>query len=306
MAIASLGYVGIESSAYREWETFGPQILGLGLAEDEDLPDTVFLKADDRHHRLAVHDGHRNKLSYLGWELQDDEQFHVAVEHLERRGITPTPGSAELCAARKVRELVRLTDPAGFTHELFYGQLAQPNSFAPGRPLRGRFVTGEQGFGHVALIVPDLEAEDAFVRSILGFRPTDEINMVMTLRFYHLNRRHHTLALSPVRGIRGIQHLMLELTDLDDVGTALDLAKANKVEVTTSLGRHTNDHMVSFYLRTPSGFDIEYGWGAVAVEDQQNWVYSTMSSASIWGHEMLAFSPPTAVEDLTEAVVTNE
>jgi hypothetical protein len=34
-----------------------------------------------------------------------------------------------------------------------------------------------------------------------------------------------------------------------------------------NLGKHTNDHMVSFYLRTPSGFNVEYGWGAREMDD---------------------------------------
>ena len=28
-----------------------------------------------------------------------------------------------------------------------------------------------------------------------------------------------------------------------------------------TLGTHTNDRMTSFYVRTPSGFEIEYGFG---------------------------------------------
>ena len=36
--------------------------------------------------------------------------------------------------------------------------------------------------------------------------------------------------------------------------------------MTVSLGRHTNDEMISFYLRTPSGFDIEYGFGGKTVD----------------------------------------
>ena len=34
-----------------------------------------------------------------------------------------------------------------------------------------------------------------------------------------------------------------------------------------TLGRHTNDLMTSFYVRTPSGFEIEYGTGGLVVDD---------------------------------------
>jgi 3,4-dihydroxy-9,10-secoandrosta-1,3,5(10)-triene-9,17-dione 4,5-dioxygenase len=34
-----------------------------------------------------------------------------------------------------------------------------------------------------------------------------------------------------------------------------------------TLGTHTDDRMTSFYLRTPSGFEIEYGCGGRFVDD---------------------------------------
>ncbi len=62
-------------------------------------------------------------------------------------------------------------------------------------------------------------------------------------------------------GRNGIHHLMMELMMLDDVGQGYDLALGEKGRVATTLGRHINDQMVSFYARTPSDFFIEYGWG---------------------------------------------
>lgn len=56
-----------------------------------------------------------------------------------------------------------------------------------------------------------------------------------------------------------------------------------QVPIMMHLGRHTNDHMVSFYLRTPSGFAVEYGWGAREVDDR-TWQVQVHTSASIWGH----------------------
>ena len=50
-----------------------------------------------------------------------------------------------------------------------------------------------------------------------------------------------------------------------------------------SLGRHTNDMMTSFYVRTPSGFEIEYGTGGLLV-DEENWKVETYDATSFWGH----------------------
>jgi hypothetical protein len=42
--------------------------------------------------------------------------------------------------------------------------------------------------------------------------------------------------------------------------------------------------MTSFYMRTPSGFDVEYGWGGREVDDAV-WQVETLHSTSIWGHQ---------------------
>lgn len=49
-----------------------------------------------------------------------------------------------------------------------------------------------------------------------------------------------------------------------------------------TLGRHTNDRMLSFYVRSPSGFDIEYGWGGLVVNE--DWKIVSYNRAEIWGH----------------------
>ena len=86
---------------------------------------------------------------------------------------------------------------------------------------------------------------------------------------------------------------MLQLQSFDDVGQAIYRAQENEVEIAATLGRHTNDHMVSFYMKTPSGFDIEYGWGARVVDDA-TWHVQRHEAPSIWGHQRKGFAMPSA------------
>ena len=74
---------------------------------------------------------------------------------------------------------------------------------------------------------------------------------------------------------------MLEVTELDDVGHCIDLCDENDVDVLLSLGRHSNDLMTSIYISTPSGLQIEYGWGGLRVDDL-TWVARTNHHPSIW------------------------
>jgi len=109
-------------------------------------------------------------------------------------------------------------------------------------------------------------------------------------RFLGCNPRHHSLALVPMPAPAGIVHLMIEAASLDDVGRALDRCGRRGAPVSGTLGRHANDHMVSFYVRTPGGFDIEYGTDGLLVDDA-TWISRETTAVSLWGH---SFAGPAA------------
>ncbi|MGH8978091.1 MAG: VOC family protein, partial [Acidimicrobiia bacterium] len=172
----------------------------------------------------------------------------------------------------------------GFRHELSHGQRQASEPFEPGRPIDG-FVTGDGGLGHAVLFVPNLAEAERFYIDVLGFRLSDAVEDGVSIRFLHCNSRHHSLAFVAVPGMVGMHHLMLEVTSLDDVGTALDVVNARQLALAMSLGRHTNDLMTSFYVRTPSGFEIEYGTGGRLIDDD-DWETGAYDAQSIWGHKL--------------------
>lgn len=268
--IRNLAYVGFRSPNADDWRTFAPDVLGGELAPDG--PDgAVRVRLDDAAWRIAVHPGESDDIAYLGWDVDD---LDATVAAVERAGLAVADGA--------------FVDPFGFRHELVEG-IATGDPFRPGRAMSG-FVTGAQGLGHVVLIVPDIDAAEQFYVDVLGMRPSDTIDMGITVRFLHCagrEARHHTLAISAVPRMVGVHHLMVEVNTLDDVGTALDVVHARNLPVAMSLGRHTNDLMTSFYVRSPSGFDIEYGTGGVVVDDD-TWQKASYNAMSIWGHK-----PPT-------------
>ena len=279
--IQSLSYVGVQSPNAEKWLEFGPEILGAEVAE-RGPRGSVRLRVDDAVRRIEIHPGQRDDLAYLGWELAGPGALEAAIVALEKRSLVVQRGDAALAAERSVSELAWFADPFGFRHELSWGLLTRPATFRPGRALSG-FVTGDAGLGHVVLIVPELAAAERFYGDVLGLRLSDRIDAGVKVRFYHCNRRHHTLAFASIPGMVGMHHLMLEVASLDDVGTALDRCTARGLPLAMSLGRHTNDFMTSFYVRSPSGFEIEYGWGGRSVDDS-TWEVRSYDAQSIWGH----------------------
>src|SRR5437879_9583793 len=76
---------------------------------------------------------------------------------------------------------------------------------------------------------------------------------------------------------------MLEVDDLDVLGRALDYCADRNVPLQSMLGKHSNDHMVSFYCQSPSGLTIEYGWGGRQVDAAAHQV-GRYDYPSFWGH----------------------
>jgi hypothetical protein len=121
----------------------------------------------------------------------------------------------------------------------------------------------------------------------------------MRVAFFHANPRHHSIAFGGPRskasgpatlggaGRKRLNHFMLQVKELDDVGITFEMVDERGIK-TGRLGRHTNDHMFSFYMQTPSGFNVEYGWGGREIDDD-HWEVQYYKDASIWGH---GFSPP--------------
>lgn len=288
--IAALGYVGLEVSDLEAWRGFAVDILGLGDASGD--AGTLDLRMDGYAARLRLSEGPADDLAYAGWEVADEAALDSLAARLDKAGGAVARGDEQACAARRVAGLIRFADPEGNSHEAFYGPLQAGAPFVS--PLGVAFRTGPQGLGHLVLRCADKQAMLDFFVSLLGFRISDHISAeivpgrLLELSFLRCNGRHHSLALADLPGPKRLVHLMVEVEDVDDVGRALDRCRERGLHLSFTLGRHSNDEMLSFYALGPSGFDIEYGWGGIEVDDE-SWHVLTHDRISAWGH---VFRPP--------------
>ncbi|MFJ1584758.1 VOC family protein [Streptomyces sp. NPDC088197] len=288
--VKALGYIGIGAQDLDAWEDFAGDILGLHVTRGRDADDveTLFLRMDARHHRIAVRAGD-DTLSYVGWEVATEEDLDAQVRDLESAGVAVTE-DPHLADLRGVRRLVRFADPAGFRLELFYGAVTVSSAFLS--PTGVRFVTRDDkgndlGVGHIVLVSSVVDEMVAFYRHVLGFKVSDYITFKpLVLTFTHVNPRHHSLAFGPAPDGRKpfIDHFMLEVDSVDGVGRALDRVRAKEISLTATLGRHTNDEMLSFYMKSPSGIGVEYGTAGKLIDDE-TWTITNWDAAQFWGHD---------------------
>ncbi|MFY9887747.1 MAG: iron-dependent extradiol dioxygenase HsaC [Streptosporangiaceae bacterium] len=288
--ISSLGYLRIESADPAAWREFGTKVLGLTEGRGPD-PDAVYLRMDDFPARLIIVPGDAERLLATGWEVAGDQDLAEVERALAAAGAPVRTASEAELADRRVGRLLHAEDPSGNALEIFSG--AALDSRPAVSQYGTAFVTGSQGLGHVVLPAVSDEETLAFYTGLLGFRLRDSMRLPgeffgrpgtqVWMRFLGCCPRHHSLALAPMDPAAGIVHLMIEVATLDDVGRALDRCVRRKAPVSSTLGRHANDLMVSFYVQTPGGFDIEYGTAGRVVDDA-TWVSRESTAVSLWGH----------------------
>ena len=286
--ILSLGYVGVRSGSLTDWPGYATGFLGMQLVDGG--VSALAFRMDDRRQRFFVerHPGHGPR-QFFGWEVADAPALDRFAARLENAGVRVTAGPADLADLRQVRGLVAFDDPAGNRLEIFHGANAAPDPFRPGRAISG-FRTGPLGMGHAVLTVERVEDVLPFYRDVLGFRLSDYALKPFKAFFLHVNPRHHSLAMIET-GRNGLHHLMVELFSLDDVGQGYDIAQTVPDRVGTTLGRHTNDYITSFYARSPADFMVEYGWGGRDIEPATWEPFECLHGPSLWGHDRIWLPP---------------
>jgi 2,3-dihydroxybiphenyl 1,2-dioxygenase len=284
-----LAYLGVEVADRHAMDALLATVVG--LTPGDSAPSVSTWRNDDRVRRIIVHDGPANDATYFGLEYSHDDLDQVA-ERIDDLGLAVVEGTRTEAAERRVDRLLSVTSPFGPRVELVAGLARADTEFASAL-VPGGFRTAEVGFGHLVFQVFEeavLEAAHRFVTDGLGFGQSDwfegSVGPTSVLaRFYHCNRRHHTLALAfvPVQLPQVLNHVMVETVSEDNVGAAFDRAWHAGTPIDTGIGKHDNDRMFSFYVVTPAGFRLEFGTGAREIV--QPWTENRRyDRPSIWGH----------------------
>jgi 2,3-dihydroxybiphenyl 1,2-dioxygenase len=293
--ISALGYLVVRGPV-DAWRDFGQRVLGAQLAAGEAGESgeagpgagRIRLRTDDRAWRIEVQDGPPgpDALVALGFEVADEAALDALAADLAAASV-PVAEDKALAADRRVRRLVTFRDNDGNAVEAFVGAESVKAPFVSPRGVR--FVCGDLGLGHAFLFSRSGSASAEFYQSALGFKLSDTIAFGPENGYFlHCNPRHHSIAFAAIPGPPpGLGHLMLEVDSLEAVGRALDIVTESPYPVMMTLGEHSNDHMTSFYVGTPSGFAVEYGWNGRLVDDA-HWKIGHYDSASVWGHQFAA------------------
>lgn len=294
--LKSLGYVTVATNNIERWRQFAFGVLGFAEGKGPD-DSALYLRMDERAARIIIVPGDVDQVVTVGWEVRDHAALERVKATLDTAGVPYKELSLAQADERRVEEVITFDDPAGTTLEVFHGAVLDHSPVIT--PFGAKFVTGDQGLGHVVVPATDPNGLVEFYTEVLGFRSRGAFRVPvppefgpMRVRFLGINERHHSLAVCPATrdGAPGLVHLMVEVDSLDAVGQALDRVNAEAFQLSSTLGRHTNDKMVSFYVRAPGDWDIEFGTDGIRV-DETYYTAEEITADSYWGHQWVGDLP---------------
>ena len=290
--IRALSYFVAQIGNVQKWQRYAEDVLGMMTSPAPG--GGLYIKMDDRPFRMLIVEGAEDRYLASGWALASKPAFDAMLAKLDAKGVEYQLADPAFCAQRKVNQAALLQDPAGNRHELTWGYLSDCEPFISPQGVPG-FLTGDMGVGHTVLPAPNFDACADFYRDVLGFETSDIFNFrpdpsapAVRIHFMHCgNARHHSLAIAEYDVPSKCVHVMVEGESMTEVGRAHDRRIAHGVPLSASLGQHLNDQMTSFYMKTPSGFDLEYGWGGLQVDWEQH-TECEFTKVSSWGHDFSA------------------
>ncbi|GAA0717066.1 VOC family protein [Dactylosporangium roseum] len=280
-----LAFVEIDTTRLGAWKSLAEEVLGLATESvDADGRAALLLRADRARYRVVVREADVDRIVRIVYRVGDQAELDRLTRRFEELSIPHGRGSGwPLPTGRPSEAYVDVTDPAGNDLRFTW---AVPEESDSALPSSGITYSDHRlgALGHVVLIVPDLVESVTFYTEVLGFRISDYIgDGPGRLAFLRCNERHHTVAFQAGSTPR-VDHLMLEVDDIDDLGCVYDKARALPATVLSEPGRHTNDLAISFYLKTPlEGLEIEFATGGIDVTEP--WSVNWHEGGSIWGHK---------------------
>ena len=194
---------------------------------------------------LQLRKGERPRCTKLSFQLAPGSDFAEIARFLSAQGIKSDVRSDDIPGMSK---LLAFEDIKGTTIEL----LTEWSYVTPNQSVGG---VAPFKLGHVAFVVPDVQAVADFYARILGFRVSDWIEDIFV--FMRCNPDHHTVNF--LKGKRAnLHHIAFQLRDFSHLENGCDVLSQNRIAIIWGPLRHGPGHNVSIYHRNPDGHVIEF------------------------------------------------
>jgi 2,3-dihydroxy-p-cumate/2,3-dihydroxybenzoate 3,4-dioxygenase len=249
---ARLGYCRLQVVDIAKSVTFYRDLMGLLLARDE--AGTAWFRCSDKPYDLILEQGEQSGLAGVGFELENEAELDIAFAHLTGLGYAPAWADAAQTAAQKVERAFRFRNPdTGLELDFYAGQVLADTAFVP-------TLAKIERLGHVVINCKSYVDAHRFWVDDLGFAISDHVpGKIAFLRCWP-NPLHHSFAL--LEGpTDGLNHFNFMVTDVDDVGKAMNRMRQAHVPIVFGPGRHLPSTSIFIYFLDPDGMTTEYSFG---------------------------------------------
>ena len=225
----------------------------VGLESAAQSNGCVHLRCSDLPQSLVLAHGAAPGIARIAFELESKTAFEDAYRHLSESGFGPWRVSNDETAAFKTGAALRFELPTcGLCIEL-HEPVHGGDPFAPSH-------TAIVRLGHLLLNVSRFNEVLDVLTSKLGFKVSDFVpDRIAFLRAFP-NTLHHSFGLIS-SDVDGLNHLNFMVSDIDDVGRALNRMRAAGVPIVFGPGRHLPSGSIFLYFLDPDGMTAEYSFG---------------------------------------------
>ena len=254
-----LGYVALNVTELKRSTDFYRDLVGLTVTESSDA--FTALRCSRDHHNLLLYPADAPGIKRIGFELESAADLAAARDYVASLGLhVEAVSPEELKALRTVAAFrFRLPD-SGLCFELFVQMMQMAQAFEP-------TVTRIERLGHVVINVQDFDGALGWLTGKLGFKVSDFVpGFAAFLRAYP-NPLHHSMAIL-AGADNHLNHVNFMVTDVDDVGRAMNRMKKSDVEIVFGPGRHQPSESIFLYFLDPDRMTVEYSFGMETFPEQ--------------------------------------
>ncbi len=191
----------------------------------------------------------------IALSMEDESAFDGLRGQLSEHNIAYDVVPTEECDAHDIVRAWRIAEPntsAAFEFCLPRGA-AVSRAFTP-------TVAKIQRIGHVVFCTPRRAEAVTFLRNVLGFATSDDIDGVITLMRPPPTPYHHGVGVG-LGPRHGLHHVNFMVSAIDDIGIAINRFKRAGVPIVFGPGRHPASESVFLYFLDPDGLTLEYSFG---------------------------------------------
>jgi 2,3-dihydroxy-p-cumate/2,3-dihydroxybenzoate 3,4-dioxygenase len=249
-----LGYVALNVTDVEKSTRFYTDQVGLDLSGT--TPDGIaFLRCSQDHHNIVLYPAEGPGLRRVAFELESSADFALARDHLKQLGLEVTSVPSDERTVLRQGESLRFNEPnSGLTIEFYWRMLHMAVPFSQ------RLAKIER-LGHVVLSVEAYEEALDFVTNKLGFGVSDTVEGVFSWMRAVPNPLHHSLAIGRSKGGNHLHHVNFMVSDIDDIGRAVNRMQKSGTPVVFGPGRHKPSTSIFLYFLDPDGMTLEYSFG---------------------------------------------